>query len=264
MTVFEFDDHEIKTWSLDLTPGFVYSGAMKSIFCSLLLFVFTLNAFANEDIDQTPSSNVKPNLIGQSRIEILGGATTAGNKLGIHYIVNPRLLVGLFTQNTSKLNHQEGGDLDGGQYYSTTSGFSGKAILVSAKYFLKDSGIQTSGWFVSGQLGRSWGKYKLSQDRYERDHGFLGNAFLGIDKKIAESSSEYKSADPNIARVSIGYAIPWVDGTLLKGISLQIHAGAEANSLPENQFLSNKFGSRNVGEDAKNLLFGEIALGAYF
>ena len=230
----------------------------------VILLITSVSTLAQSDEEQTPREYTKPNFIAHSRIETLGGATTSGNKIGVNYVVTPRLLVGVFTQNTNKLDHSEGGDLDAGQYYKTTSGFSGKAILISAKYFLKESGIQSSGWFLSGQVGRSWGKYELSQDRYERDHGFLGNAFLGIDKKVAESSSEYKTADSDIARASLGYAIPWIDGNLLKGVSLQIHAGAEANSLPENQYLSNNFGRRNVGDDVKNMFFGEIALGAYF
>lgn len=235
---------------------------MKYLIYTLIL-AFSFNVFG-ESNDTETSSNSKPNFIAQSNFEILGGATTAGNKLGINYVVNRRLLVGITNQSTSKLNYSEGGDLDAGHYYKTTSGFSGKAILVNAKYFFKDSGIQSSGWFVSGQAGRSWGKYELSQDRYERDNGFLGNAFLGIDKKLAETSSDYKSVDTDIARASLGYAIPWVDGNLLKGVNLQMHVGAEINSLPENQYLSNKFGTRNVGSDIKNIGFAEIALGAYF
>lgn len=236
---------------------------MKLILSFLFLFIASFTS-AQTQADETAHEYVKPNHLAQSRVELLGAATTAGNKLGINYVVTPRLLIGIFAQNNSKLSHSEGGDLDAGQYFKTTSGFSGKAVLVSAKYFLKDSGITASGWFVSGQAGRSWGKYELSQDRYERDHGFLGNAFLGIDKKVAESSSDYKSADTNIARASLGYAIPWIDGILLKGVSLQIHAGAETNSLPESQYLENKFGRRNVGEDVKNMFFAEAALGAYF
>ncbi len=214
--------------------------------------------------DDTAESNTKPNLLSRSRIELIGGATNVGNRIGVNYVLKPNLLIGVIAHNQDKLSHSEGGDLDNGQYYKTTSGFSGKAILLSAKYFLKTEGIETKGWFINGELGRSWGKYELSQDRYERDNGFVGNTFFGIDKKLAESSSDYKSVDTNIVRASIGYAIPWIDGNLLKGVSFQAKLGLESNSLPENQYLTNKFGSRNVGEDVKNLFFGELALGAYF
>lgn len=212
----------------------------------------------------TIESNTRPNQIARSHIELIGGATNAGNRLGINYVLKSNLLLGIIAHNQSKLSRQEGGDLDNGQYYKTTSGFSGKAILFSAKYFLKSEGITIKGWFVNAELGRSWGKYELSQDRYERDNGVIGNTFFGIDKKLAESSSDYRSIDTNIARASIGYAIPWVDGNLLKGISLQVKLGLENNSLPENQYLTNKFGSQNVGDDVKSIAFGELALGAYF
>lgn len=213
---------------------------------------------------ETIESNTRPNSIAQSHIELIGGATNAGNRLGVNYVLKSNLLIGIIAHTQSKLSYHEGGDLDNGQYYKTTSGFSGKAVLISAKYFLKPEGIATKGWFINGELGRSWGKYELSQDRYERDNGVFGNTFFGIDKKLAESSSDYQSADTNIARASIGYAIPWVDGNLLKGVSFQVKLGVESNSLPENQYLTNKFGSQNVGEDVKSLFFGELALGAYF
>lgn len=236
---------------------------MKTVFFTALLAV-TFSAQANLVEDENHLPYAKPNKIAQSHFELLAGFTAGGPKIGVNYIVNPKLLIGIFSQNLTQLAHSEGGDLDNGQYYKTTSGFSAKATLISAKYFLNDAGIESKSWFLSGQLGRAWGKYELTQDRFERDNGFIGSEFLGIDKKLAESSNAYKTADTEIFRASIGYAIPWIDGNLLKGISVQIHGGIEINSLPENQYLSNNFGTRNVGEDVKKTIFGELAIGAYF
>lgn len=237
---------------------------IKLLFASLLVTLSCAIATADPSEDDSQPTNMRPNLISQSRVEFVGGASSGGTKLGINYIVSPKFLIGLFGQNLNELSSSEGGDLDNGQYYKTTSGFSAKALLIATKYFLNEKGIESKGWFVSGQLGRVWGKYEFSQDRYERDNGFVGGTFFGIDKKIAESSSVYKTADTEVVRASVGYSIPWIDGNLLKGISLQIHGGLEINSLPENQYLTNKFGTRNVGEDVKKTFFGEIALGAYF
>lgn len=231
----------------------------------LILLSLTLLTQASEfDEDSTVASASIQSPIARSRIEIIAAGTTSGTQLGVNYVLTPKFLIGIFSQKINQLKYSEGGDLDAGQYYKTTSGFSGQALLLTAKYFLSEDGITKRGWFTSGYLGRSWGKYELSQERYERDNGFIGNQFFGIDKKLAESDSHFKSADTEILRAGFGYAIPWTDGNLLKGVSVQIQAGAELNALSESQRLSNKFGTQDVGTDAKKTLFAEIALGAYF
>lgn len=231
----------------------------------LILFSLSPLIHASEfDEDSWGASASTQTPIARSRIEVIAAGTTSGTQLGVNYVLTSKLLIGIFSQKKNHLKYSEGGDLDAGQYYKTTSGFSGQALLLTAKYYLSQDGISKRGWFTSGYLGRSWGKYELSQERYERDNGFIGNQFFGIDKKLAESDSNFKSADTEILRAGVGYTIPWTDGNLLKGVSVQIQAGAELNSLPNNQRLSNKFGTQDVGNDAKKTIFAEIALGAYF
>ncbi|GEM_PF-5355277 len=231
----------------------------------LILFTLSLCTQASEfDEDSSFANTSIQNPIAQSRIELIAAGTTSGTQLGVSYVLTPKLLIGIVSQKTNHLKFSEGGDLDAGQYYKTTSGFSGQALLLTAKLFLSQEGITKRGWFTSGHAGRSWGKYELTQERYERDNGFIGNQFFGIDKKLADSDSRFQSANTEIFRVGLGYCVPWTDGNLLKGVSVQIQAGAETNSLPENLPLSNKFGTQDVGADTKKTVFAEIALGAYF
>jgi hypothetical protein len=246
---------------------------MKSI--SIVLFFFTLNSLATtglEHIEQNESeaetaqeqTAPKENILKSARVEVMLNSFSGANGVAAGWIVSPQIIISLFTQSRDTRSSQQGGDLDNGQYFATTSGYNGRSVLLGGKYYFKKEGFQKKGWFTGAQVGRSWGKYELSTDRYERDNGWLGNTFFGIDKKIAESDSAVKIADTEIARIGIGYAIPWIDGNLLKGVSVQFEGGFEHNSITDNQTLSTKFGTKNVGADLKHTVYGHIGLGAYF
>lgn len=191
-------------------------------------------------------------------------AAPSTNGLSLHWAQSKRLLLGVSTKKVTAMDHSKGGDLDNGKYFDSSYGYQGNAVLADAKYFFKNEGIQTRGWFVQGQIGRSWGKYSYSQDRYERDNGLLGNIFLGIDKKLVESDTREKLSDSNVMRASAGYYLPWIDGNLIKGISVQILGGLESSALTKSQYLSTKWSTKNVSAEVGSMAFLEASINAHF
>ncbi len=242
-------------------------------FTVLSLLLTSISYSAQDDIEsETPVFNRdelyipkdnKTNIIGKSKIEIIAHGATRGAMVTFNYIINPQLLVGVSSQNEGVARDEKGGDLDAGQYYMTSYGYSGSAALVGAKYFLKDYGIPAHGLFLASQLGRRWGRYTFSQERYSRENGFL-NQLFGDDKKLMESSSDQASTSGNILRALVGYTAPFVDGILLKGVALQLQAGFEANDLPESKYLTTKFSQKDVGAEFKTSVYVDFSVAAYF
>lgn len=249
---------------------------MKTTF-RLIAFILALSFLTHlqaEVIDSTEepteaekkamSSKSRLTKMGDSHVELKGSYFSgSGEMYSISWVVNPHVIIGIQRQRLSNLRTTSGGDLDAGQWYSSQSGYSGQAAFVGGKYFFNPAGIQVRGWFASLQVGRIWGKYEFSQDRYERENGFLGQIF-GVDKKLAESSQVSKPQDGDIARASMGYIFPWLAQRYLDGLSIQVQLGLESNSLPNSQSLSTKFSTRQVGDDIKFPVFAELGIAAYF